>query len=401
MEESRKKELIDALVTRGVENIIPDRSKLLELLSSGKVLNVYMGIDPTATRIHLGHAFGLRKLQIMADLGHKVTFLIGDFTAKIGDTSDKETERPILTDEEIKVNFETYKRQAEKFLDFSQVKVVNNSEWLSKLNFGDILGVAKNFSLNDFISRELIKKRLTKGERVSLPETIYPLMQGYDSYHLDTDIQFGGTDQTFNMQAGRTLQKNLRNKDTFVVANGFLPGTDGRKMSKSWGNAVWIEDTPEDVYGKIMSIADEVIVTYYEMGTNAKNEVIDEVKTRLEQKENPMILKKELAKLVVEELHGFMAVKHAEEHFQKTVIDKTAGEETKEIKVEYPLVVMGGDNSLMSVLLDNRLVSSNSEFKILLSEGAIYLDEVRLVREQTILKPGTVRVGKRKYIKLI
>lgn len=401
MEESRKKELIESLVTRGVENIIPGKEKLVELLNSGKTLNVYMGIDPTATRIHLGHAFGLRKLQIMADLGHKVTFLIGDFTAKIGDTSDKETERPILTDEEIKANFETYKRQAEKFLDFSLVSVVHNSEWLSKLNFGDILGVAKNFSLNDFISRELIKKRLSKGERVSLPETIYPLMQGYDSYHLDTDIQFGGTDQTFNMQAGRTLQKNLRNKDAFVVANGFLPGTDGRKMSKSWGNAVWIEDSPEDTYGKIMSIADEVILTYYEMGTNAKKEVIEEVRTRLDQKENPMILKKELAKLVVEELHGFMAVKQAEDHFQKTVIDKTAGEETKEVKVEFPLAVMGGEDSLMAVLLDNRLVSSNSEFKILLSEGAIYLDEVRLVREQTILQPGVVRVGKRKYLKLV
>lgn len=401
MEERRKKELIESLVTRGVENIIPGKEKFLELLNSGKVLSVYMGIDPTATRIHLGHAFGLRKLQIMANLGHKVTFLIGDFTAKIGDTSDKETERPILTDEEIKENFETYKRQAEKFLDFSNVKVVHNSEWLSKLNFGDILGIAKNFSLNDFISRELIKKRLNSGGRVSLPEMIYPLMQGYDSYHLDTDIQFGGTDQTFNMQAGRTLQKNLRDKDTAVVANGFLPGTDGRKMSKSWGNAVWIEDSPEDIYGKIMSIADEVILTYYEMGTNAKQEVIDEVKVRLGQKENPMILKKELAKLVVEELHGFMAVKQAEEHFQKTVIDKTAGEETKEVKVDYPLAVMGGENSLMAVLLDNRLVSSNSEFKILLSEGAIYLDEVRLVRERTILGPGTVRVGKRKYLKLV
>lgn len=401
MEESRKKELIESLVTRGVENIIPGKEKLIELLNSGKVLNVYMGIDPTATRIHLGHAFGLRKLQIMADLGHKVTFLIGDFTAKIGDTSDKETERPILTDEEIKVNFETYKRQAEKFLDFSNVTVVHNGDWLGKLNFGDILGIAKNFSLNDFISRELIKKRLSSGGRVSLPEMIYPLMQGYDSYVLDTDIQFGGTDQTFNMQAGRTLQKNLRDKDTVVVANGFLPGTDGRKMSKSWGNAVWIEDTPEDIYGKIMSIADEVILTYYEMGTNAPVAVIEEVKERLAQKENPMILKKELAKLVVEEMHGFMAVKIAEDHFQKTVIDKTAGEETKEVKVEYPLAVMGGENSLMSVLLDNRLVSSNSEFKILLSEGAIYLDEVRLVREQTILAPGVVRVGKRKYLKLI
>jgi tyrosyl-tRNA synthetase len=226
-------------------------------------------------------------------------------------------------------------------------------------------------------------------------------MQGYDSYFMDTDIQFGGTDQTFNMQAGRTLQKNLREKESFVVANGFLSGTDGRKMSKSWGNAIWIEDSAEDVYGKIMSIADEVIVSYYEMGTNAKQEVTKEVRERLASGENPMILKKELAKLIVEELHGFMAVKQAEDHFQKTVVDKTASEETREVKVEFPLAVMGGENSLMAVLLDNRLVSSNSEFKILLSEGAIYLDEVRLVREQTILVPGTVRVGKRKYLKLV
>lgn len=401
MEESRKKELIESLVTRGVENIIPGKEKLLEILNSGKTLNVFLGIDPTATRIHLGHAFPLRKLQIMTELGHNVTFLIGDFTAKVGDTSDKDTERPVLSDEEIKINFETYKRQAEKFLDFSRVKVVHNSEWLSRLTFGEVLKLTQNFSLNDFISRELIKKRLTDGKRVSLPETLYPIMQGYDSYFMDTDIQFGGTDQTFNMQAGRTLQKNLRNKESFVVANGFLSGTDGRKMSKSWGNAIWIEDSAEDVYGKIMSIADEVIVSYYEMGTNAKLKAIEEAKERLASGENPMILKKELAKLIVEELHGFMAVKQAEDHFQKTVVDKTASEETKEVKVEFPLAVMGGENSLMAVLLDNRLVSSNSEFKILLSEGAIYLDEVRLVREQTILQPGVVRVGKRKYLKLI
>ena len=207
MEERRKKELIESLVTRGVENIIPSKEKLVELLNSEKTLNVYLGIDPTATRIHLGHAFPLRKLRILTELGHKVTFLIGDFTAKVGDTSDKETERPVLTDEEIKTNFTDYKRQAEKFLDFSQVKVVHNSEWLSKLNFGEVLKLTQNFSLNDFISRELVRKRLAEGKRVSLPETLYPIMQGYDSYFMDTDIQFGGTDQTFNMQAGRTLQK--------------------------------------------------------------------------------------------------------------------------------------------------------------------------------------------------
>src|SRR3989344_706007 len=263
-----KDELIESLLTRGVENIIPNKEDLERLLYSDRKLNVYLGIDPTATKIHLGHAFPLRKLQILADLGHNVTFLIGDFTTKVGDTSDKDSERPVLTDEQITENFQTYKRQAAKLLDFTKVQVHHNSEWLSKLNFGDVLKLTQSFSLNDFISRELIKKRLTEGKRVSLPEVLYPIMQGYDSYILDTDIQLGGTDQTFNMQAGRTLVKNLRNKESYVITNGFLPGTDGRKMSKSWGNAIWVEDTPEEMFGKVMSIKDDLIIQYFTLATN-------------------------------------------------------------------------------------------------------------------------------------
>src|SRR3989344_732005 len=331
MEEKRKKELIESLVTRGVENIIPNRGELEKVLNSGKKLNVYLGIDPTATKIHLGHAFPLRKLQILADLGHKVTFLIWDFTTKVGDTSDKETERPVLTDEQITENFQTYKRQAAKLLDFSKIQVHHNSEWLSKLNFGEVLKLTQNFSLNDFISRELIKKRLTEGKRVSLPEVLYPIMQGYDSYIMDTDIQLGGTDQTFNMQAGRTLQKNIKDKESFIVANGFLPGTDGRKMSKTWDNAIWLEDAPEEIYGKVMSIADNVILTYYLMGTNSEQNIIDEAKSRLEKGENPMNLKKELAKIIVSELHGEDAVSLAEEHFRKTVVEKVAGEDAPSV----------------------------------------------------------------------
>src|SRR5258706_4378954 len=189
MDQNEKEKLIESFLTRGIENIIPSRTALETLLYSEKKLNIYLGIDPTATRIHLGHAFPLRKLQIMADLGHHVTFLIGDFTATVGDTSDKETERPVLSRVQIEENFETYKRQAEKFLDFSKVEIHYNSEWLSKLGFGDVLSLCGHFSLNDFISRELVKKRLTEGKRVSLPEVLYPIMQGYDSYIMDTDIQ--------------------------------------------------------------------------------------------------------------------------------------------------------------------------------------------------------------------
>lgn len=404
MDEAKKKELIESFLTRGVENIIPGRPEMEKLLYSGKKLNVYLGIDPTATRIHLGHAFPLRKLQILADLGHNVTFLIGDFTAKVGDTSDKESERPILTDEQIEENFQTYKRQAAILLDFEKVNVHHNSEWLSKLNFADVLKLTQNFSLNDFISRELIKKRLTEGKRVSLPEMLYPIMQGYDSFIMDTDIQLGGTDQTFNMQAGRTLIKNMKDKESFVVANGFLPGTDGRKMSKSWGNAIWMEDSAEEIYGKIMSIADDVILTYYLMGTNIGQAVIDEAKTRLEGGENPMNLKKELANIIVKELRGEDAVKVAEEHFRKTVVEKVAGEDTPVIKVEFAVPVLGAEASLAAYALANGLVTSNTEFKTLLKEGAIYLNEERVQMDQDLkLNPGenVVRIGKRKYLKLV
>src|SRR3989339_106406 len=398
-----RNELIESFLTRGVENIIPNKTELKDVLYSGRKLNVYVGVDPTATRIHLGHVTPLRKLQILADLGHNVTFLIGDFTAKIGDTSDKEAERPILTDEQIRENFETYKRQAEKFLDFSRVELHHNSEWLSKLTFGNVLELTQHFSLNDFISRELIKTRLAEGKPVSLPEVLYPIMQGYDSYFMDTDIQLGGTDQTFNMQAGRTLQKNLRGKESFVLANGFLPGTDGRKMSKSWGNAIWIEDSPEEIYGKIMSIADDVLLTYYLMGTNAEQTVIDDANARLEKGENPMNLKKELANIIVRELHGDEAVALAEEHFRKTVVEKMAGTDAPVIKVDFAVPVLGAEASLAAYVLANGLVTSNTEFKTLLKEGAIYLNEKRIDGEAELpLNQGenVVRIGKRKYLKL-
>ena len=258
--------------------------------------------------------------------------------------------------------------------------------------------------MNDFISRELIKKRLTEGKPVSLPEVLYPIMQGYDSYFMDTDIQLGGTDQTFNMQAGRTLQKNLRGKESFVLANGFLPGTDGRKMSKSWGNAIWIEDSPEEIYGKIMSIADDVLLTYYLMGTNAEQTVIDDANARLEKGENPMNLKKELANIIVRELHGDEAVALAEEHFRKTVVEKMAGTDAPVIKVDFAVPVLGAEASLAAYVLANGLVTSNTEFKTLLKEGAIYLNEKRIDGEAELpLNQGenVVRIGKRKYLKLV
>src|SRR5580704_6823927 len=242
---------IEELLTRGVANIVPGKKELEDKLKSGEKLNIYLGIDPTSTNIHLGHAVALRKLQAFSELGHHVTFLISDFTALIGDTSDKDTERPVLTSEEIQQNFQTYRNQAEKIIDFSKIRVVYNSEWLRKLSFEDIIKLTQHFSVGDFVGRELIRKRLSENKRVGLHEFLYPVMQGYDSYFMDTDIQIGGTDQTFNMQAGRALQKDIRKKQSFIMTNVILEGTDGRKMSKSWGNAIWLDDTAEDMYAKV------------------------------------------------------------------------------------------------------------------------------------------------------
>jgi tyrosyl-tRNA synthetase len=292
----------EEILTRGVANIIPGKKELSKALDSGKKLNIYLGIDPTSTKIHLGHAVQLRKLNAFAQLGHNVTFLIGDFTSLIGDTSDKDTERPVLTTEQIEQNFQTYKAQAEKVVDFSKVKVVHNSDWLKKLSFEDIVKLTQHFSVGDFVGRELIRKRLSENKRVGLHEFLYPVMQGYDSYYLDTDIQIGGTDQTFNMQAGRTLQKDIRQKESFVMTSVLLEGTDGRKMSKSWGNAIWLDDTPEDMYAKVMAIKDDLIIQYYTLATNVPMEEVNEADAALKKGEHPMVIKKEFAFDIVKEI---------------------------------------------------------------------------------------------------
>lgn len=382
------------LLTRGVENIIPSQDKLSALLNSGKKLNIFLGIDPTATRIHIGHAVPLRKLNEFAQLGHNVKFLIGDFTALIGDTSDKDTERPVLTSEQIQANFETYKKQAEKVLDFSKIEVVHNSTWLKDLKFEDIVKLAQHFSAGDFTSRELIKKRLESGKHVGLHELLYPVMQGYDSYFMDTDIQLGGTDQTFNMQAGRVLQKDLRGKESFIIANGFLAGTDGRKMSKSWGNAIWLDDEPNDMYGKVMSLKDDLIINYFTLATALSLEEINEIEINLKAGDNPMVFKKQLAHQIVTELHSSELADSAQKHFESTVQNKEVPDEIIELAVNPA-------TPILEVLKSADLGVSNSDIKRTLEQGGVELDGVRLIDPATPVTTGTLKFGKRTYRKLI
>lgn len=390
---------LNELLTRGVENIIPSRPKLETLLKSGQKLNIFIGIDPTATRIHVGHAVPLRKLNVFANLGHNVTFLIGDFTALIGDTSDKESERPILTSGEIRANFASYKKLAEKVLDFSKVKVVYNSEWLSQLTFTDIVKLSQHFSAGDFVGRELIKKRLSAGKHVGLHELLYPVMQGYDSYHLDTDIQLGGTDQTFNMQAGRLLQKDLRGKESYIIANGFLEGTDGRKMSKSWGNAIWLDDSPNEMYGKVMSLKDELIISYFTLATNLSQEQIADYTKSLKSGANPMELKKALAHQIVLELHSKNEADSAAEYFQKTV-------QNKELPQEIETMEIASGISASATLFSQVFNVSKSESKRIIEQGGAYINDKKItnlnenvdVVDNMILKFGKRKIKKLKII---
>lgn len=373
---------IDELLTRGVSNIIPGKAELEKSLRSSKKLNVYLGIDTTAPHIHLGHAVNLRKLQALVELDHHITFLIGDFTTKVGDNSDKESERPMLTDAEIEANWQTYKTQAARILDFSQVTLRHNSEWLSKLNFDDVLRLCQTFSLNDYISREIMAQKLKKGVSIRLDEVLYPIMQGYDSYFMDTDVQIGGADQTFNMQAGRTLQKRLRGKDSSILVVPYLTGTDGRKMSKSWGNAIWLDDSPNDMYGKVMSIKDNLIPEYFLLATKLSVPDIS----------NPMQVKKQLAFQIVTELHSEADAKSAQEYFESTFQQKQIPEDIK--PSESPSF------NIIDILVDDKLVSSRSEARRVIMQGGVRVNGEKIDDTNAIVdSEAVINVGPRKFVK--
>lgn len=382
---------MDDLLTRGVVNIIPGKEKLEEELQSGKKLNIYLGIDPTATKIHLGHAVTLRKLQAFAENGHNVTFLIGDFTALIGDTSDKDSERPSLSSEEIAENFKTYKEQASKILDFTKIQVKFNSEWLKELKFEDVVKLCQNFSFGDFASRELIKKRLSESKFVGLHEALYPVMQAYDSYTLETDLQIGGADQTFNMQAGRTLIQRLDNRDSFVLSTAYLTGTDGRKMSKSWGNAIWLSDTPEDIYRKVMSIDDSLIEEYLTLATNLP---LDNVNTLvIGSKTNPMEVKKKLAFTIVSEFYSESDAEKGKADFENTVQGDAIPEDIPEFKVS------SDSENILDILVESKIVESKSEAKRVIEQGGVEIDGKKVTLGESI-EGSILKVGKHKYLRL-
>ena len=387
---------MDELFTRGVEQII-GRDELEKAIKSGRKLRLKFGVDPTRPDIHIGHAVLLRQLRQFQDMGHTVIFLIGDYTTKIGDPSGKSKTRPMLTDNEIIANAQTYLDQVGSILDIKNVEIRRNSEWLSKLTFADLLGLAAKFSVAQLIERDDFDNRLKSGEELALHELLYPLMQAYDSVALEADVEFGGNDQLFNMLAGRSLQKKMDQRPQAVFVTELLVGTDGvKKMSKSLDNYVAINDEPVDMYGKVMSLPDSLIAPYYKLCTEIPMNIIDELVKTLAEGANPRDSKASLAREIVRMYHGETAALKAEDAWNNQFRD---GGRPQNIKVYQ---ARDAHMTLIDLLVESGMASSKNEARRLIDQGGVKLDDtVQTPEAEPVFTTGDIlQVGKRRYLKL-
>jgi tyrosyl-tRNA synthetase len=386
---------IDAILTRGVEDIFVLDS-LKKKLESGKKLRVKLGIDPTSPNLHLGRAIPLRKLRALQDLGHTPVFIVGDFTAQIGDPSDKLEKRPMLTEEAIKKNVKTYKDQVGKILDLSNAEFHFNSKWLSKLGFQEIAQLAETFSVQQMTSRRNFKDRIDAGEEVSMREFLYPLMQGYDSVAVKSDVELGGFDQLFNLKAGRIIQKHYGQPEQDVLTCSMLEGTDGRKMSSSWGNVITLTDKPSDMYGKVMAVHDELLVKYFTLCTDMSTDEINNIQAELTSGTNPKDIKMRLARELVTMYHSAGAAQKAEQDFIETFAKGGVPEDIQEVAA--PASAM-----LADVFVTAGVTGSKTEFARLVKEGAVLnMDSNKKVTDIKVLATaGTYKIGKRRFIKIV
>ena len=383
---------INELLSRGVEEVI-DKSQLEKKLKSGKQLRIKLGIDPTSPNIHIGRAVPLFKLRDFQELGHKIVLIIGDFTGVIGDTSDKDSERPMLTEEEVKQNLSSYVQQAEKVIDIKKCEVHYNSEWLSKLGYYEIGRQADVFSLNEFISRENIRKRLDAGKHISLRELLYPLMQGYDSVAIKADVEIGGTDQRFNLLAGRELQRYYKQAPQDIITNPLIEGLDGRKMSSSWGNTINLFDSANEMFGKVMSLKDELIIKYFILTTRVSMSEIEKYQKELTSG-NPRDYKIKLAFEIVRFYHSENDAREAQEYFIKTFSKK----ETPETMP----VISPSNYDILTALVESGLSPTKSEARRLIEQKGVKLNEdVVDDIKKTIQKDDIIQKGKRFFVKII
>lgn len=379
--------IINEVLTRGVENLFPSAKEVKNALLSGKTLTIYHGIDPTGPTLHIGHGSTLLKLRELQDLGHKIILLIGDFTGRIGDPTDKTATRKQLSTKEIKENLKSYTKQAGKILDMEKVSVKFNSRWLSKLTFEEVIEIASEFTLQQMIERDMFEKRIKEGQPIHLHEFFYPLMQGYDSVAMNVDMEIGGNDQTFNMLVGRTMMKN-RGKEKYVLTTKLLVDPTGKKMGKSEGNMVTLGDGEENMFGKVMSWPDSLIPLAFEICTRAPmHDVVKLSQT------NPHEAKMQLAYEIVKIFNGEKKAKKAKDNFINTFQKREVPERVDEIN---------NKGTVMQSLFDSGLFTSNSDIRRLFKDGAIKnLSKNATVTEKDNAINGDVyKIGKHKFIKI-
>jgi len=396
------------LLKRGVAEIIVEE-EMTKLLESGRNLRLKQGFDPSCPDIHLGHVVGLRKLRQFQELGHQVILIVGDWTAQIGDPSGEAQTRPMLTPEEVRANAETYMKQFFKVVDREKSRVVWQSEWFGKFDLGDVIRLASKFTVAQMLQRDDFSKRYASGRPIAITEFLYPLLQAYDSVAIEADVEFGGTDQKFNCLVGRELQQMMGQPAQQVFLVPLLVGTDGsQKMSKSLGNYIAIDEPPNEMYGKVMSIPDGLMMDYFELLTDVPDEELEKFKKELASESvNPMVLKKRLAREIVAQFHDKQAAQEAEAEFERVV-------QRGEIPMHIGGTVRLGDTvsavhkrDIAKWLVDKQLVKSTSEVKRLMAQGAVQIihedGTSHVVPEGYVeINPGDViKVGKRRFVKIV
>ncbi|MBU0964472.1 tyrosine--tRNA ligase [Patescibacteria group bacterium] len=394
----QSKDKIQEVLTRSVSRVMV-RKSLTEKLRSGKRLRVKLGVDPTASNLHLGHSVVLRKLRQFQDLGHTAIFLVGDFTARIGDPSDKLSARKPLSEQEIADNMRMFKKQAGKVLDLDKTEVRYNSEWHKNMDFAELFEVMSRFTVNQMIERDMFKERLKKGKPLWVHELMYPILQGYDSVALQADVELGGTDQTFNMLAARTIQPYYRQPPQDILTVNLIEGTDGKdKMSMSLGNGINITDTPKEMFGKVMSIPDKLIIKYFTLLTDVPVYEIKNLEQGLKDGTNPRNVKFRLAEELVTMYHGKVNAIAAGKEFNKVFKDKKAPD-------KMPQLIIGADSmQLTEIIVKADLTGSKSEARRLVEQGGVYLDNKQIKdwnKKVTIKSDSVLKVGKRKFVKLV
>ncbi|OGF21609.1 tyrosine--tRNA ligase [Candidatus Falkowbacteria bacterium RIFOXYB2_FULL_38_15] len=378
---------IEELLTRGVENIYPSRKDFEKVLMSGKQLTIYNGIDPTGPTLHIGHGSTLLKLRELQDLGHKIILLIGDFTGMIGDPTDKTATRKKLTRKEVLENCKNYAKQAGKILDMKKVEIKYNSKWLGKLVAGDFLELGSEITVQQLLERDMFKKRTEEGKPIYLHEFIYPLLQGYDSVAMNVDVEIGGNDQTFNMLVGRDMMKN-RGKEKFVLTTKLLVDPTGKKMGKSEGNMVTLEDMPEDMYGKVMSWPDTLMPLAFEICTRVSINEFEKVLAG-----DPREAKMRLAREIVSMYHSESAAQKAEENFVKTFSKKETPDEIKEVAVK--------SKNILDVLVEVGFCSSKGEARRNIEQGGVTVSGEVVKDFNFEVKSGEIiKKGKRYFVKI-